>query len=141
MKVAVVGAGAWGTTLATIISSEPRRGCGRRETDGRRLDLRRRVNPFFLDGFAVPAGRAGHGCPRRGARGGGRRRRRRPGPARERRHRASRCSRRPDATILIATKGIELSTRLRMSEVLAEVLPGHDPGAIGCVSGRTWLAR
>ena len=40
-----------------------------------------------------------------------------------------------DAVMLSATKGLELPTGLRMSEVLAQELPGHPPGQFAVLSG------
>ena len=40
-----------------------------------------------------------------------------------------------DAVVLSATKGLELPAGLRMSEVLAEELPGHPPGRFAVLSG------
>ena len=140
MKVAVVGAGAWGTTLATLFSSNAETWLWARETAVVDSICDRRVNPFFLDGFTVPLA----------VRATGRLDEALDGaevvvvavPAQHVRDviAPAAAAVRPDATMLTATKGIELSTRLRMSEVLAEVLAGHDPGAIGCVSGPN-LAR
>jgi glycerol-3-phosphate dehydrogenase (NAD(P)+) len=44
------------------------------------------------------------------------------------------------ATIVSASKGIELTTGQRMSQVLGESLPDHDPASIGVISGPN-LAR
>lgn len=40
-----------------------------------------------------------------------------------------------DAVVLSATKGLELPAGLRMSEVLAQELPGHPPGRFAVLSG------
>ena len=45
-----------------------------------------------------------------------------------------------DAAIISLSKGVEQGTNLRMTEVVAEVLDGHDPGRIGVLSGPN-LAR
>ena len=140
MKVAVVGAGAWGTALASIVSRTADTWLWAREQDVVDAIRARRTNPLFLPGFTVPplvrpsgdlvavldgadvvvvAVPAQHVratiAPARTALG-------------------------HDATVVIATKGIELATGRRMSEVLAEVLAGHDAMAIGVVSGPN-LAR
>ncbi|MGB1139666.1 MAG: NAD(P)H-dependent glycerol-3-phosphate dehydrogenase [Halioglobus sp.] len=36
----------------------------------------------------------------------------------------------PGTPVISLTKGLELSTRMRMSEVIADVLPGHPPGVL-----------
>ena len=43
--------------------------------------------------------------------------------------------------VVSVTKGIEASSAKRMTEVLAEVLPGVDPGPSACWRARTWPAR
>ena len=140
MKVAVVGAGAWGTTLASIISTAADTWLWAREQEVVDAIRTRRTNSLFLPGFLV--------SPRV-----------RPSPdlvavldgadvvvvAVPAQHvrttiTPAAAALRNDATVVIATKGIELATGRRMSEVLTDVLAGHDPAAIGVISGPN-LAR
>ncbi len=46
----------------------------------------------------------------------------------------------PDAAIISLSKGLEQGSGLRMTEVVAEVLPDHRPDRIGVLSGPN-LAR
>jgi glycerol-3-phosphate dehydrogenase (NAD(P)+) len=140
MKVAVVGAGAWGTTLATIVSSRAETWLWAREAEVAAAICTQQANPWFLDGFTIPPtvhatcilGEALDDADVVVI----------AAPSQHVRDVVAPVAAlvRPDATVLIATKGIELSTRRRMSEVIADVLADHDPGAIGCLSGPN-LAR
>lgn len=47
----------------------------------------------------------------------------------------------PDTPLLTLTKGIESATLLRMTEIAAEVLPGHRPDLIGVLSGPNIAAQ
>jgi glycerol-3-phosphate dehydrogenase (NAD(P)+) len=139
MKVAVIGAGSWGTTVAAMLSS-------RTETVlwARRADLAERINhganPDYLPGFDLPdaltatsdidatvdgADVVVMGVPSHGYRtvlGQAA-----PGLA-------------PETPILSLTKGIEQPTLMRMNEVTFDVLRDHDPSRIGALTGPN-LAR
>jgi glycerol-3-phosphate dehydrogenase (NAD(P)+) len=140
VKVAVVGAGAWGTTLATLVSGRADTWLWAREAEVVEAIRCRRANPLFLDGYALPSALQATGVLRDALDGAdvvivavpAQHVRDVLGP--------EAGSMQPGATILIATKGIEVTTLRRMSEVVAEVLPAHDRTAIGCVSGPN-LAR
>lgn len=41
----------------------------------------------------------------------------------------------PQHRILVASKGLEVGTHLRMSQVIEEIVPGIDPKRIACISG------
>jgi glycerol-3-phosphate dehydrogenase (NAD(P)+) len=140
MKVAVIGAGAWGTTLASLLSSRAETWLWAREDEVVETITRRRQNEAFLHGFVLPPELRASGSmdavlagadvvvlavPAQHVRG-------------------TLAAARPilpaPATIVSASKGIELATGRRMSEVLGEVLADHDPAAIGVISGPN-LAR
>jgi glycerol-3-phosphate dehydrogenase (NAD(P)+) len=140
MKVAVVGAGAWGTTLASIVASKAETWLWAREPEVVDSIRVRRTNPLFLDGFMVPATVRATGdlgevldgadvvvvaVPAQYVRAT-------INPARAGVPRG--------ATVLIATKGIEFATGRRMSEVVADVLADHELATIGVLSGPN-LAR
>ncbi len=130
-EVAVIGAGSWGTTLAIQIA---RRG-GSARLWGHDLSLvadmrASRENPRYLPGVALPAsvtatsdhGEALHGVdlvivavPSHFVRAT-------LGPMAR--------AVPPGAAVLSATKGFEPGTALRMSEVLAELLPEHPVAAL-----------
>ena len=140
MKVAVIGAGSWGTTIASLAAQN---------ADvtlwARRPDLADRINkdhenPDYLAGFDLPERLAATsdiaaalsgaeivvmGVPSHGYR--------------------SVLEQAvglidPATPILSLTKGIEQDTQLRMTQVTLDVLPHHDPGAVGVLSGPN-LAR
>lgn len=135
MKLAVIGAGSWGTTVAAIASAN---------TDvmlwARRPDLAERINhdrtnADYLPGYPLPEGVVatsdlGHalagaelvvvGVPSHG-------------------YRAvmglAQGLISPSTPVVSLTKGIEVETGLRMSQVTLQVLAGHDPAAVGVLSG------
>jgi glycerol-3-phosphate dehydrogenase (NAD(P)+) len=140
MKVAVVGAGAWGTTIASIVAATTDAWLWAREQEVVDAIRSRRSNPLFLPGFPVTPRVRAFGdlvavldgadvvfvaVPAQHVRAT---------------IASARAALPRDATVVIATKGIELATGLRMSEVLADVLVGHDPATIGVISGPN-LAR
>lgn len=140
MKVAVVGAGAWGTTLASILSTGADTWLWAREAEVVDSIRASRTNVLFLDDIVLP------------------RQLRVSGdlddvvvdadvvvvavPAQHVRATLGQAITviPHGSTIVSATKGIELSTGFRMTEVLAAVLPDHDPSAIGVLAGPN-LAR
>ena len=139
MKVAVIGAGSWGTTVAAMLAP-------RTETVlwARRADLAAHIdegsNPDYLAGFELPdaltataeidiavndADVVVMGVPSHGYRDvlG------RAAPLLS-----------PETPILSLTKGIEQPTLMRMTEVTFDVLPDHDRSRIGALTGPN-LAR
>ena len=46
----------------------------------------------------------------------------------------------PNTPVISLTKGLEVGSNMRMTEVIADVLPDHDPGGIGVLTGPN-LAR
>jgi len=135
MKVAVVGAGSWGTAVAAIA-------CANADAVlwARRAELADEIdvtheNPSYLPGIALPpelhatasleeacsgADIVVLGVPSHGLR-------------------TVLCDARPfiePATAVVSlAKGIEQGTLRRMTEVIAEVLDGHDPGSVGVLTG------
>ena len=135
MRVAVIGAGSWGTTMASLASTN---------ADvilwARRPELADRINADhenadYLAGFPLPerlvatseldealngADLVMVGVPSHG-------------------YRAVLDRARglilPSTPVVSLTKGIEVDTGLRMSQVTLEVLEGHDPAAVGVLSG------
>lgn len=139
MKAAVVGAGSWGTTIAAMLAP-------RVETAlwARRPELVEQINdgsnPDYLDGFELPreltadadivetisgAGVVVMGVPSHGYRA-------------VLEHAAPHIA--PDVPILSLTKGVEQTTLMRMTEVTADVLSGHNRSRIGVLTGPN-LAR
>ena len=135
--VAVVGAGAWGTTLALQLArTGPVTLLARDEATRRDARRERTRTSRHLPGFRLPvevevSGRpvrprrcrrdsSSWPCPRR--------------PCGREAEPRSRPSVHPDAVLLSVTKGIERGSLLRMTEVLAEVMPAAE-GRIGALSG------
>lgn len=140
MKIAVIGAGSWGTTIASLATQN---------ADvmlwARRADLADRINqdhqnPDYLNGFTLPErlvatadiaqALAGADIVVVGV------------PSHVYRSVLEQAIGLvdPSTPILSLTKGIEENSRLRMTEVTLEVLSDHDAGAVGVLSGPN-LAR
>ena len=141
-KVAVLGAGSWGTTFAKILAD----GGSRVAVWARRPELAREImqsrrNSDYLPGINLPRGISRARAAARGARG--RRRRctsRVPSQSLRENLRIVRDVIPPDAIIVSLMKGVEMSTRLRMSEVIEQEL-GVGPERIAVVSGPEPRAR
>ncbi len=140
MKIAVIGAGSWGTTVASLAArTTPTVLWARREELAAAINDHGE-NPDYLPGFRLPYGlratsdlkEALHGAeavvmavPSHGYRAileqidgliG------------------------PELPLLSLTKGIEQGTLMRMTEVTLDVLPQHDPARVGVLTGPN-LAR
>jgi glycerol-3-phosphate dehydrogenase (NAD(P)+) len=135
VKVAVVGAGSWGTTVATIACANAPTVLWARDPDVvERVNAAHR-NEDYLPGIELPeALRATSsladacngadvvvmGVPSHGFRAV---------------LADARTSIATDAAVISLSKGLEQGTVLRMTEVIAEVLPDHRPDRIGVLSG------
>ena len=131
----MIGAGSWGTAMASLASATADVVLwARRPTLADRIN-RDKENPDYLAGFPLPerliatsdldealgdADLVVVGVPSHG-------------------YRSVLASARglipPSAPLVSLTKGIERETGLRMSQVTLEVLEGHDPEAVGVLSG------
>ncbi len=140
MKVAVVGAGSWGTTVAALTAANAETVLWVRRSElAERID-RTHENPEYLAGVALPenlratssleeaCGGAGvivMGVPSHG-------------------FRSVLTDARPfigaEVPVVSLSKGVEQGTLRRMTEVVAEVLDGHVPDRIGVLTGPN-LAR
>ena len=140
MRVAVVGAGAWGTTIATLAAASAPTRLWALEPEVVRSIREQGENALYLAGYPLPASLH-------------------PTndlaealedadlvivavPARHLRRviGAARAAMGSGPLVLSLTKGIEPATSMRMTEVLREVLTNHEPSAIGVLSGPN-LAR
>lgn len=132
MRTAIIGAGSWGTTMAALIADG-----GDVTLWARRPELAAALatgeNPDYLPGTALPPMRAtsdlataieGADAVLLAVPSHGLRQVVDAMPPLAR-----------DVPILSLTKGIEQGTGLRMTEVIGDVLPGHDPSVIGVLSG------
>jgi glycerol-3-phosphate dehydrogenase (NAD(P)+) len=140
VKVAVIGAGAWGTTLASLLTARSDVRLWAREPAVVESIVRYRQNRPFLDGFQLPGELATTNrldealdsadvvvvaVPSQFLRAT---------------MTAAHPFVPPKATVVSAAKGIELHSGQRMTEVLSEVLVTHDRNRIGVLSGPN-LAR
>jgi glycerol-3-phosphate dehydrogenase (NAD(P)+) len=140
VRIGVIGAGAWGTTLASLVAARAETRLWAREPEVVESVRDDHENHSFLDGFRLPDELAVTNeldealddvdvvlvaVPSQYVR-------------------ATITAARPfvpgRATIVSVAKGIELGTGRRMSEVLCEVLTDRDLDSIGVLSGPT-LAR
>jgi glycerol-3-phosphate dehydrogenase (NAD(P)+) len=139
-RVAVVGAGSWGTTVAALVAAHAPTTLWVRGAELAATIDSTHENPQYLPGVALPAELRATasleaacsgadvvvmGVPSHGFRAV-------LGDA------APFIGR--DAAVISLSKGVEQDTNLRMTEVIAEVLDGHDAGSIGVMSGPN-LAR
>ena len=140
MKYAVIGAGSWGTAVASLLAPNVPTTIGaRREKIAKGIDKKHR-NKAYLKGFDLPeqlqatsdlyeaiegADVIVMGVPSHGYR--------------DVLQRASDHIA-PTTPIISLAKGIEAGTLMRMTEVTVDVLPDHDPGVIGVLTGPN-LAR
>ncbi|MDH3606421.1 MAG: NAD(P)-dependent glycerol-3-phosphate dehydrogenase [Acidimicrobiia bacterium] len=140
MKMAVIGAGSWGTTVAALASQTSEVMLWARRTDLSEAINQTRQNADYLPGFDLPAGLAATsdldealdgadvvviGVPSHGVR-------------------AVLEDAAPyigqSTPIVSLTKGLEIGSNMRMTEVIADVLADHDRAGIGVLTGPN-LAR
>jgi glycerol-3-phosphate dehydrogenase (NAD(P)+) len=134
-RVAVVGAGSWGTTVAALVAAHASTVLWVRSSDLAETIASTHENPQYLPGVELPAEMRATasleeactgadvvvvGVPSHG-------------------FRAVLTDAVPfiagDASVISLSKGVEQGTNLRMTEVVAEVLGGHDSGRVGVLSG------
>lgn len=139
MRIVVIGAGSWGTTVASLASANADVALWARRPELAEAIASTHRNPDYLADFELPpidatadleAAIAGAdvvvmGVPSHGFRSV---------------LEAAAPHIDPDVPIVSLTKGIEQDTMLRMTEVIAEVLPSHDRDRVGVLSGPN-LAR
>lgn len=130
IRVAVIGAGSWGTTVASLVAANTPTTIWAREPEVAEEIDRRHANERYLPGFTLhPDLRASSemsevvagadlivmGVPSHGFRST-----------------IELVARdlRPWVPIVSLTKGLEQSTRMRMTQVVGEVVPGHPVGVL-----------
>lgn len=140
MRVAVVGAGSWGTCVASLASTNADVVLWARRPEVAEAVDRNHENPDYLAGCPLPENLSGTadlggavegaevvvmGVPSHGYRAV-----------------LSECAALvgPDVPVVSLSKGVEQGSLKRMTEVTAEVLPGHRPDRIGVLTGPN-LAR
>ncbi|MBT8203082.1 MAG: NAD(P)-dependent glycerol-3-phosphate dehydrogenase [Acidimicrobiia bacterium] len=140
MRVAVIGAGSWGTTVAALASQSAEvRLWSRRPELAEAINTTGR-NPDYLAEYPLPealratadlgealdgADAVVLGVPSHGLRAV----LMQAGPQIE-----------PAIPVISLTKGLEAGTNMRMTQVISDVLPDHDPAGIGVLTGPN-LAR
>jgi glycerol-3-phosphate dehydrogenase (NAD(P)+) len=138
-EIAIIGAGAWGTALSIVL--------GRKETHRVRLwahekevcesIAQHRVNEMFLPGQLIPAGVSSGNDLAQALEGAAIVVSVMPSQHCRRLFERMRPHLRADTLIVSATKGLEESSLLRMTEVIAQVVPSNDlpRPRIGALSG------
>lgn len=140
MRMAVIGAGSWGTTVATLATQTSDVTLWARRPELAEAINRDRQNADYLPDFELPPSLAATsdlgealagaevvviGVPSHGVRG-------------VLEQTAGHIG--PSVPIVSLTKGLEAGTNMRMTQVIADVLPDHDPSGIGVLTGPN-LAR
>ena len=135
MRVAVIGAGSWGTTVGSLLSVRSDTVLWAREPEVVATINARHQNPLFLAGFPLPPSLRATESLEDAVRGvdvifvav----------PSQFFRSVLEEVDRHvgPRICLLSLVKGIETGSLKRMSEVAADVLTAHDPGMIGVISG------
>lgn len=128
--VAVVGAGSWGTTVASILA-------GRAATTlwARSPELAQRINEThqnttYLDGVTLPESLRATGSLAEAVEGAQVVLMAVPSHGFREVLGQAASSLSPGAAVVSLTKGIEIGTNLRMSEVIGQVAPGHPVGVL-----------
>lgn len=140
VTVTIIGAGAWGTTLAALTSEHSPTTLWAREPPVLNAIRNHGENTLFLPGFPVPAGLAVSVDLRDAVCGADLVVLAVPSPYVREVLVGARASIAPHAHVVSATKGLEASTGMRMTEVITETLTDHDPATIGLLAGPN-LAR
>ena len=136
MRVAVIGAGGWGTALSIVAA---RAGCEvrlwARDTGVAAEIDETRVNRAYLDGHAVPDGVLATADAQRALRGAELVVLAAPSHATRGVLEALRDALEPGAVLVSATKGLEVETGKRISEVVSEVVGAEAAARFVCLSG------
>jgi glycerol-3-phosphate dehydrogenase (NAD(P)+) len=135
MRIGVIGAGSWGTTFASMLADRHDTLLWAREPEIARAVADRHENPLFLaDVPLTPSLRASASLDEVVE---GRELLAVVVPTQHLRDVATTmaASVPPDVLVLSLAKGIEQRTLLRPTQILHQVLTGHDPSLVGVVSG------
>lgn len=130
LQVAVLGAGSWGTTVASIVSrNTPTTIWARRQETADEINAKH-TNEQYLPGLRLNAKLAATGdlheaCHKADVLVMGV-----PSKAMRDTLTDARPHVRPWVPIISLAKGFELGTRYRMTEIIKEIMPGHPPGVL-----------
>jgi glycerol-3-phosphate dehydrogenase (NAD(P)+) len=135
-RVAVIGAGGWGTALSIAAARAGRevRLWSRSAAVAEEVNTRR-VNPAYLEGHAIPGGVRATTDAREALKGAGLVVLAAPSHATRGVLGTLGGGFEPDAVVVSATKGVEFETGLRISEVVGEVLGPGAASRFVCLSG------
>ncbi|MCA1617849.1 MAG: NAD(P)-dependent glycerol-3-phosphate dehydrogenase [Acidobacteria bacterium] len=136
MRVAVIGAGGWGTALSIAAARAGRevRLWSRSAALAEEVNARR-VNSVYLGGHAVPEGVSATPDAREALEGAGLVVLAAPSHATRGVLESLRGLFEPGAVVVSATKGVEVETGLRISQVVGEVLGSEAAARFVCLSG------
>jgi glycerol-3-phosphate dehydrogenase (NAD(P)+) len=136
MRVAVIGAGGWGTALSIVAA---RAGCEvrlwARGAEAAAAIEETRVNRAYLDGHIIPEGVRATADAREALRGAGLVVLAAPSHATRGILESLRDALEPDAVLVSATKGVEVESGKRISEVVSEVVGPEAATRFVCLSG------
>jgi glycerol-3-phosphate dehydrogenase (NAD(P)+) len=135
VRVAVLGAGAWGTTVAALAASTTPTRLWALEPDVVSSVRQRSENTMFLAGYRLPDNLYATDDMAEVLDGADVVIVAVPGVHVRQVMSAARPSVPSGALVLSLTKGLETGTGRRVTEVLQEVLAGHDPRRVGVLSG------
>jgi glycerol-3-phosphate dehydrogenase (NAD(P)+) len=139
MKVAVLGAGSWGTTLAAQLSTNAETVLWAREPEVVDHITAQHENPTFLPGYVLPSALGATGDMAEALHGADVIVMAVPSHFYRSVLEASHPNVTSDMVVVSVTKGIEPTTCLRMTEVVADVWD-HDPERVAVLAGPN-LAR
>jgi glycerol-3-phosphate dehydrogenase (NAD(P)+) len=135
VKIAVVGGGSWGTTVASILAERADTCVWAREPEVAEAITTRHENPVFLPGARLSASLTSSSSLDEVLASAAAIVMAVPSCFYRRVLEEAARTVRPDAPVLSLTKGIESRSLLRMTEVAHQVLGGHEPQLIGVLSG------
>ncbi len=130
IRVSVIGAGSWGTTVAALAAhNAPTVLWSRRATLAEQIDTEHE-NGDYLAGFRLPAQLRATADLERAVRDGDLLVMGVPSTGFRSALEAVKPFLRPWVPVVSLAKGLELGTRLRMSQIIEDVLPGHPVGVL-----------
>ncbi|MGZ6979793.1 MAG: NAD(P)H-dependent glycerol-3-phosphate dehydrogenase, partial [Acidimicrobiia bacterium] len=135
MKVAVIGAGSWGTTVAALANANAPTVLWAREPRIVEGVNRDHTNADYLPGIELPESLEATSSLADACRGADVVVMAVPSHGFRAVLTDAKASIAPEAAIISLSKGLEQGTVLRMTEVVAQVLPDHPPDRIGVLSG------
>jgi glycerol-3-phosphate dehydrogenase (NAD(P)+) len=143
-KIAIIGAGSWGTALAIVLarSSRPHQiTLWAHSTDVAEMLSARRVNEIYLPGFELPAEVRVTGALEKALAGAEIVLGVMPSAHAREMYRAMRPHLEPGSIIVSATKGLEPATHARISEIISEEIFADSSPRIAVLSGPSFAVE